>query len=369
MLASPSVTCEDEDHLAPSLNRVVEWLGGYVEADVTADISGIRGGILCKNFETVLQSLVLTFFSPILAADTLAGVKQDLITRANKRQRDIFHRTVDLYYGSVFGAHPYGLPRFGSKTSLAPITLLDLYEWHAGWVVPEKAVLTIVTPREPEEMKALVSRINVPTVRDQPKAPAEILSLLQRNGLQQAVEVENREDSGNAYVIGFPVPNLTKESQNFYFDVLQHALTGPGSIWQQVDSENVLRSIRSFYVPLAKSGVFFIYIEFRGSEVERVKGLVRDTLKQLTSIGLPDESLRKAKTFAKVSHKMAMQAPLSMIYELSHSQLLTGKIFVLDKYVQQIDKVEGGDLCAAAQRAIDLNRITEVVVKSAYEMA
>ena len=374
MLAAPSgEAAPNKAYAQPSLSRVVEWLGGYGEADVTADVSGLRGFVQHDYLQSALARTFQAAFLPrIPDKNIIHWVKLSLQERTKARSRDLFHRSIDLFYKTVFGVHPYGLPRFGTPDSLKKIGLEELYAWHDGWLRPSKCVFTLVTSKTKDEVKALLDKTVVPLDPKPVMSRAEILSLArfaQPKRVIEEVQTKSAAVAPNTCVFGFPVVSDGTDSARYALDVLQYALTGPGGIILNAQEAHVFSRAQSFYVPLAKAGVFFLYVESRGHSSEYIRSMISKKLSELCERGFAPGQFQRAKNFAEASFRLAMQAPLHLVYELSRYHLLYREFLTVDEYARKIHSVSEEDMKAVLNQFVDIERSTAVMINSQNAVA
>ncbi len=96
-----------------------------------------------------LADLVL---HPAFAEEAVARIKAQLlddITRAEERARVQAGR---LLRRALFGEHPMGRPLLGTTSSVESITAEDLKAFHARYFSPANLVISVVSPRSPEEV-------------------------------------------------------------------------------------------------------------------------------------------------------------------------------------------------------------------------
>ncbi len=353
-----------------SLSKRIEWLGGYIEADVTADISGIRGMILADHLPTALSQLTSSAFTPeVPGEDMLRWVKANLRERMRLRQDSLFHRSIDLFYRTLFGAHPYGLSRFGTAKSLTALTRDNLLSWHGNWVQPQKAVLVLATSRSSDEVVHMLPTQQSGSDKAGVSPPAEILSLTRHSKSGDVVEIDSDAEPLSAYVLGFAVPSAIERQWHCCVDVIQHALSAPGGLILAGREQGLFSRAQAFYVPLAKGGVFFLYTEYSGADAKTVKEVINKNLRRLRDHGLRKEELERAKSFTIGSYRLALQAPLHLIYELGRCQLLHGNTDTLQYYSREVKALTLDDIHEAARQLINPDRFTSVLVRSANELA
>ena len=346
-----------------ALNRRAEWLGGYLEPDVTADISGVRGFILEENLTEFIPQVVRQIFHPCLPSEgRLRWLRKSMEERIRTRQENLFHRSIDSFYQTVFGVHPYGLPRYGDNDSLRNLTTNALYNWHDGWIRPSNAVMTFVTSKPVSEILQLINHLDFQVVKVSKGGRAEILSMLRGYGSNKVLEFDDVVGDRSLCVMGFPLVFYKDSKRPFKLSILEHALVGPGGLLSQELDPSWSAEVRAFYVPLAKGEIFFLYVESQNVDAELLRAHIQNVLKNIIKKGLDEEQFRRAQNFTLTSHRLSMQAPLHHVYTLSHRFILHHEVNANESFEEGVRACDCESFNRALKQSLDLNRATSVIL-------
>jgi zinc protease len=144
---------------AAAFAEQVEFLGGSLDAGVAHERSLVSGEFAARDFETGLGLMAEMVRQPAFAGEefekerglALAGLEQAL---------DDPESLADLAFTRwMYGAHPYGRPPGGTKTSLASLTRADVVAFHRARYLPGGATLILSGTLDPRQARAAVERL------------------------------------------------------------------------------------------------------------------------------------------------------------------------------------------------------------------
>ena len=111
------------------ISRVIDRLGGEVDAFTTKEYTGFYVHTLEAHFEEALDLIADVVLAPAFQArdiETERGVILEEIGEANDNPDDLVH---EMFVGSFWKSHPLGAPILGTASTVGAIRRGDLYAY------------------------------------------------------------------------------------------------------------------------------------------------------------------------------------------------------------------------------------------------
>jgi zinc protease len=122
----------------------VEFLGGTLDAEAGLERIRVTGEFAAKDFEAGLGLLAEMVQAPALREEEFEKERSLALAGLEASLDDPDSLATRVFYGWLFGGHPYGRPADGSKRSVAALKRSDVAAFHQSHVSPANAVLAIV---------------------------------------------------------------------------------------------------------------------------------------------------------------------------------------------------------------------------------
>ncbi len=123
------------------ISRVIDRLGGEVDAFTTKEYTGFYVHTLEAHFEEALDLIADVVLAPAFQAgdiETERGVILEEIGEANDNPDDLVH---EMFVGSFWKSHPLGAPILGTAATVGAISRRDLYGYYASRYVPGNLIV------------------------------------------------------------------------------------------------------------------------------------------------------------------------------------------------------------------------------------
>src|SRR5262245_20793500 len=123
--------------------RVIDRLGGEVDAFTTKEYTGFYVHTLDAHFDEALDLVADVVLSPAFGAadiETERGVILEEIGEANDNPDDLVH---EIFVRTFWRTHPLGAPILGTARTVEAITRRDLYAYYGARYVPRNFIVSL----------------------------------------------------------------------------------------------------------------------------------------------------------------------------------------------------------------------------------
>ncbi len=141
----------------PQLMEIVEGRGASIDRFSGRNSLGITLRCLSKDTTFMLRTMAEVLLSPSFPQDELEKVKKDLIASIQAKQDKPFFLAMDLFAGTLFRHHPYGMPESGTIETVNKLTRDDIIKWYGSILVPSNLVISVVGDVDLKEVLEVLS--------------------------------------------------------------------------------------------------------------------------------------------------------------------------------------------------------------------
>ncbi|MGL4667976.1 MAG: M16 family metallopeptidase, partial [Saezia sp.] len=217
----------------------------------------------------------------------VAALKESLTQPATVASREFYER--------VYGGHPYGAQ--STEESIHAVTIADLKDFHARYILPCRARVAIVgdVTREQANKIAIQLLERLPQSKTCPALPdvAEVLPLTQAQYANMPFQAAQAQ-------IYIGQPGIKRTDPDFItLVVANHILGGNGfssKLMQEVrEKRGLTYGIYSSFSPGAKTGAFAINVKTKPEQAGEALKVTMDVLKDFVQNGPTQEELMAAK--------------------------------------------------------------------------
>ena len=338
------------------------FLGVFLSTSTGWDASTVFMHTPVAQLDSSLALFADVALRPTFPADELERLRKTRLTSILQR-RDQPPVIADLVYAFlVFGAeHPYGQPLGGTETSTTAATRADLEAYYRTHYRPNNATLIVVGDVRTDDIEARIARLfgawqpaAIPALAVSTPTPAArtTVFLVDKPGAPQA--------SFRLGHVGVP-----RSTSDYFSLVVLNTILG-GSFTSRLNQN--LRETKGYTY-----GAFsaFDYRKFPGPFTSRAEIVAAKTdsaliefLRELRAIRetIPATELEKAKRYLQLRFPAGFETTIGIANALVPVVVYGLPLNYLDTYVEQIERVTQADLHRVANRYIDPDRMTIVIV-------
>jgi predicted Zn-dependent peptidase len=343
--------------------RVIDRLGGEVDAFTTKEYTGFYVHTLDVHFDEALDLVADVVLSPAFNAadiETERGVILEEIGEANDNPDDLVH---EIFVRSFWKTHPLGAPILGTDRTVGAITKSDLYAYYASRYVPRNFIVALAgrveASRALETIEKIFSRRarrgSRSSRRPEPRRPRPHahVRLRPREGLDQV-----------HLCLGGEAPAQT--SRRRYAAALLDVVIGGGMssrLFQEVrEKRGLAYSIGSSLNSYRMGGYEAVSAACAPRNLPRVIDVTLRELRKLKRRGVADGELDRAKENLKGGLILSLESTVSRMSSAARQQFYLGRVERPEELIAKVEAVRREDVDAEADRLFDGNTLALAVV-------
>jgi zinc protease len=332
-----------------------------LSVDAGFDIVSVGMDTISANRVEAFRLLGLALSAPRFDAPAVERVRRQLLSAIAadaKNPRSIATRT---WFKTVFPDHPYGRPSDGTAESIAAITVDDLKTFAATRFARDNVVIAAAGNVPADEIAQLVDS----ALLDLPETSAPIaIAEAAFNALGRTI-VEKLPIPQS--VVSFGMPGLKREDPDFYAAYVMNEVLGGGGftsrLYEEVrEKRGLAYGVYSFLNPLDHVGLYLGGVATRNDQVALSIEIIRAEIARLAKDGISDEELTAAKGHLIGAFPLRWDSGGKIARMMVHNQLEGLGIDYFDRRNAIIDAVTTEDIARVAQRLLDPDLMTTVIV-------
>ncbi|NOX45178.1 MAG: insulinase family protein [Caldiserica bacterium] len=328
-----------ERHTAAEIARIIDSLGGQINAATSEEYTVYHSTVLAEGLETALGILAELITSPRFAPEEIErerGVALEEIREAEDSPEDV---TMRLLEEALWGdAHPLGRPILGRADTVAAISHEDLRGFFETHYRGGHKTVVICGGIEPEVALDLTARL---FATDRGGGGAGQRRAPDGTG---GLRIEARPIQHIA--IGFPtLPAGAPE--RMALEVLNTVLGGGMSsrLFQRVREERGLAyTITSFVRYYTDAGYLGIYAATEPKRAGEILAIVREELADLAHRGAGDEELVRARRRVRGLFLLGLETPGGRMGRLGWLSALGLPLHSPDQVLRELEAVTGDEV-------------------------
>ena len=349
----------DADAIADGMEGLGAQLGMGAERDMAW--LTLRTLVDPQLMEPALEQFSQVLTRPRFAARDVERERQRMLVGLQFKEQRPGEVAGRVFFGSVFGAHPYGSPRDGTPESVRALEATDLRAFYQRYYVARNAVVALVGDIDRARAEQLAEQITVGLAEGEP-APA--LPLVE--DLEAPVVERIRMASTQSHVLlGMPGKNRT-DPDYFPLFVGNHVLGGAGlvsRISEEVREKRGLSySAYSYFMPMAQRGPFQLGLQTRNQQVDEALQVMRDTLVRFRADGPTEAELIAAKRNITGGFPLRIDSNRKIVEYIAMIGFYGLPLDYLDRFNARVEAVSVEQIRDAFQRRVDPERMVTVVV-------
>ncbi len=326
----------------------LERLGVEIRVVNETDFFGFQAIVLSPYLEKVFETLIDWTRSAAVREEDLVLARQEVRALLNREKESRFGRLLDLTRKQVFGAHPYGLDRYGTLESIAGMSLESLQTWVESEITGVHP--WIVVHGDIEGTSFL--RDFVSTLSD---SSYEVRKAVKRE-ISQQKDLSNSkgglifEQEANEVVMAFSGPARGTRDEAIV-DVLEGALFRPGGGFSSaLRDQGLAYQLRMFHQTGLIGGALFASFAALDGKGKAARDELFQHLSQLEQVQLREADFLNAVVGAITRTHVRQQSGEDYIVELGYHVLTQEGVDPTQQYLTTLKRVKREDLVSLAKR-------------------
>lgn len=268
------------------------------------------------------------------------------------------------YAKAVHGGHPYG--RETTAESLARVTVEDMARFHATYLQPCRARVSLVGAVDRAQADAIAQRLLA-------RLPAQACSRVEAlppvaevPALGAALERRIPFASTQAHVF-IGQPGFKRSDPDFFALTVGNHILGGGGFVSRLTTEvrekrGLSYSVYSYFAPGLHAGPFTIGLQTRSDQVNEAIGVARQVLRDFVAQGPTPEELQAAKANLIGGFALRLDSNAKLLDQVAHIAWHQLPLDYLQTWTAQIERLTVSDIQAAFQRTLQPDRMLTLVV-------
>ena len=280
------------------------------------------------------------------------------LREANTRPATIAARS---YNQAVYGSHPYG--NDSNEQTLARISVADMQAWHARYLKPCRARVSLVGAVTRAQADALVTQL----LARLPAGACEALPpVAEVQPLSAAVDKRIPFESAQAHVL-IGQPGFKRDDPDFFTLTVGNYILGGGGFVSRLTTEvrekrGLSYSVYSYFNPGLHAGAFTMGLQTRPDQAAQAVQVAREVLRRFVAEGPTEAELKAAKDNLVGGFALRIDNNRKLLDNVANIAAHHLPLDYLDTWTQQVAKVTVADIRAAFARKLQPERMVTVVV-------
>lgn len=349
---------------ADAIAAAFENVGAEFFASAALDRSSLSLRSLSdkKLFAEALKTLVTVLSKPSFTENDFSREKNRLLISLEDQEQRPSEIADKEFYRLLYQDHPYANSSYGSKESVASITLSAIKRFYKDYLVSNNAVLAIVGDVSREQAEFIANKIggSIP----QGKKPAPLMMIKEPQAKSQHINFSSQQSHVRIGQLG-----IARDNPDYYsLYVGNHALGGGGftsRLVEEVRSKRGLSySVYSYFFPLQQAGPFMIGLQTRSDQVQEAVEVCYEVVSDYVKKGPTEEELQLSKQNIISGFPLRVDSNKDILGYLSLIGYYDLPLNYLQEFTSQIEKVTLADIKKAFRKHVDTDSFITVVVGS-----
>lgn len=341
------------------LAEAIAALGGKISAAGDVDYSGISATGLARFWRELLMLVAELALEPKLASDEVRIERDWLLSRIQRQRDSPSAHAFNVFYATLYGAHPYGLPALGTPASLARIDHAALVAVYRAFYRPERMVLAVSGQVRADEVLAEARRLFGGRPRggavDEPSHPSPVAAA-RRVVVEQAAQ--------QAQILAGGLAPSLEHRDHAAVKVLATVLGGgmAGRLFTELrDKQALAYTASAFYDPVREPGALVLYLGTAPQNTDRAEAALRAEIERVRAQPVSAGELRRAKGYLLGNYGMDRRTSARLAWYMAFYEVEgVGQDFP-ERYRRVVQAVTAEDLLRVARTY--LGALTIVVLR------
>ena len=343
------------------LAEAVESLAGSLRGFSGRNSLGLSGSFLTtSHIEDALDLFLDTLLQPTFPTEEVEKRRREVLLALKNREDDLAQTAFDLFYDTLFTAHPYRFLILGSEETVRALQREQLANYYRTLLNPKWLVVSVVGDVETAQVTAYLREAleRLPAAATAPPLPPPDPRPMTVRRRHKAVDKQQAH-----IVLGFQGVTLAHPDR-YPLKVLEALLSRQGGrLFYELREQRALAyAVTAFGVEGVTPGVFGVYLGTDPSKVEEAITAARTELERLREEPVSVTELEQAKKYLTGSYEISLQSNSAQAEEMGFHELYSLGYDHGRRYLAAINNVTVEDLRRVARTYFDDNAHTVVVV-------
>jgi zinc protease len=347
----------------------IAFVGGALASYATTEQTVVTCEVLTKDLATGLGLFRDVVVSPTFPAEEFQRKKEEALGGLASQKSDPGTVAGVSLGPFLFGKSRLAHPAQGWEKSVATLTRDDVVAYHARFVRPNNAILTVVGDVDPQTIAADLERAFSGWKSSNETFADAYRAVPQERG--HKVLVVNKPEVTQTQ-IRLACMGVPRNHPDYYPIVVANTILGAGFTSRLVDeirvNQGLTYSISSRFGMLRGAGTFQVSTFTRNESLRKTIDATLGVIKKLQDDGPSEDELAKAKGYLTGQFPLGLQAPDDLAAQLASVEFYGLEADYLEGFNDRISAVTMGD-CRRALKSYFCVEDLKILVVSNPEVA
>ena len=338
-----------ETRSATDIARAIDFIGGSLSVNAGLDYTAAVAEGLAKDADTSLALFADVVLHPSFPKEELERERKQWLAALDAVKEEPGAVTSMVFSRTVYGSHPYGKQRGGTRSSLDALSRRDLETFYHRIFTPRNAILVVAGDFHAQEMLAKVEQAFSGWSGEPPDTTA--LGLPEPVKGRQVILI----DKPDATQVQMRLGNIGIDIRNpdFFPTMVANTIFGEGFTSRLIEELRVKRSLTygagSGFATGLYGGSFSIGTFTKNETLGEAMDVVLAEVQKFRQSGATADELKKAKNYMAGQFARSLQSPGAIASRLTDIELYGFPQDYLTRYIERLRAVSGEDVRKAAQ--------------------
>ncbi len=266
-----------------------------------------------------------------------------------------------LFYRTIYGNHPYGLPVSGEVETVQKLTRDDLMAFYRTHYAATGAVVTMIGDVSRAEAEAIAEQLTGQLPRESaPPAPPAVAPLA--DGVVKRIA----HPATQAHIM-IGAPAMRRADPDFFALHVGNYILGGGGFDSRMlieirQKRGLAYSAYSYFAPMRQEGPFLIGLQTKKEDAETALRVAQETLARFLDQGPSAAELTQAKNNLILGFPLRIDSNRKILQQLGVIGFYDLPADYLDQYTRNVAAVSAAQIRDAFRRHVDPARLAVVMV-------
>lgn len=360
-LLSAVLTKSTQHRDTTAVAEAIDAMAGDFSASTGYNTFGLRAEFLSEKMNEGFELLGEMITAPAFDRSEVAKEKSQLIEAIRNREDNLPALALMHFCRTLFGNHPYALPRIGHAHTIRPLSVAALQRYYRMIMHPKNMVLSIAGDIDAATVRTQLDKHLV--WRDARRvAPPRLKQLAP---VVPATVSSRRADKEQAHIFyGMRATTVTSPDR-YTFAVLNQVLAGQGGrlFLSLRDQQSLAYSVSASHQLGIEPGFFTVYIGTDPKKVDTAIDGIKQQLRALASEEVRDDELARARQYLVGGYELELQRNSAVATNYALNVLYGLGLAETHKYPERILRVTARDILRVAKQYLREDRAVCSIVR------
>jgi zinc protease len=353
---------ESKSKQRPGLGRVIEDLGGYVNAETMRDFVSVETLVASPQFGEALKLVADRVTRATFEATAVTGEKQIVMQELADRNANADVLVDEALWQAAFEKHPYRFPIGGTKETLDAIKAEDCTAQYKQFFVPNNSALIVVGDVDPDAVFEAAKNAFGPWEKREVdyKAPAPEPPMH-----EVRARILHGQNRASVFTMGFRAPGIEKPAEVCAMDLIYSWLGQGENAWLQrvlVREKKLAVAADCDFLTQRWPGLLIVTAVCAPEQELEARSTVAGAIRQLRDTQLSDAELDRVKRMVYTQYAFSNETYLDQAGSAGFYEMIGSYKFAFE-YTDLIMKVTPADVQAVARKYLDPDAYAAAVLR------